>query len=418
MERLELMKIELAQKRPWKTWTLIGVFTFFLSYAVYALTTESVRSISSSQLAFETVESGALDIYSSVYGEFASAQERLLTAPAQGKVSEIFIRPGTQVVPETVILKLSNPKLEQEVNQARGELAQQKAQREAFKYEQQNELLNYQGRIADIEANIERAKLELSINKKLLSQGSASKIEFQRAELALKQEQKRLKFEQQKYQQFQEMQSYQLTQRDITINQQESQVALLQMQLDNMHVKAGIQGSLQTLEAELGQSVQMGESLAKVGSDKSLIAKLRLPQNQADQIDINAPVIIDTQKGLIKAKISRIESVVTNGSVMAEAVLIDQLTSNARPSLSISAQVFIKHDKDAVFIKQVSGIRPRSKQTVFVKNQDSLLVQRDVVFGELTSQKLIVSQGLAPGEVIVSSDISKYEKFRKLAIVD
>lgn len=83
----------------------------------------------------------------------------------------------------------------------------------------------------------------------------------------------------------------------------------------------GIFGSLQTLDVELGQSVQLGQSLAKVGSNKELIARLRLPQNQADQIDIGAAVIIDTQKGIISAHITRIETVVTNGSVLAEVVI-------------------------------------------------------------------------------------------------
>ena len=138
----------------------------------------------------------------------------------------------------------------QEVNVAKGELAQQLAQREAFKYEQQNERLNYQGRIADIEADIEKAQLELSVNENLLTLGVSSKIELQRATLAVKQESKKLEFEKKKLTQFIEMQSYQLTQRDITIEQQQSQVNLLTQQLGEMNVKSGINGSLQNLTVE------------------------------------------------------------------------------------------------------------------------------------------------------------------------
>ena len=230
------------------------------------------------------------------------------------------------------------------------------------------------------------------------------------------QQQKRLEFEQKKFEQFVEMQSFQLIQRDITVTQQQSQVAMLEKQLDNMQVRAGIAGSLQTLEAELGQSVQLGESLAKVGSTLELIVLLRLPQNQADQIDINAEVIVDTQKGKIKAHITRIESVVTNGSVLAEATLDGALTSNARPSLAVSAKVFVKHDSQSVFIKQVPGLRPSSKQSVFVRSNESMLVQRDVTFGALTQQKLLILDGLLDGEQIVSSDISQYAQFNQLSV--
>lgn len=214
------------------------------------------------------------------------------------------------------------------------------------------------------------------------------------------------------------MQGYQLTQRNITVSRQESQVALLEQQLDDMQVKAGITGSLQTLEVELGQSVQLGESLAKVGSDDELIARLRLPQQQADQIDINAKVNIDTQKGMITARISRIESVVTNGSVLAEAVLEGKLTSNARPSLAISAQVFVKHQTDALYIPQVAGLRPRSKQSLFIRTNSNTLEQKDISFGELSQGNLIINQGLTLGDEIVSSDTSDYNTFKQLSLTE
>ncbi len=412
------MKIELTTRKKWKNWLAISVFFLLLAYATYAVSSKSVKSVSAASLSFQTVQQGAIDVYSNAYGELISAKERLLTAPALGKVAEILVRPGTKVTPDTVILQLFNPKLEQEVSESRGELAQQQAQREAFKYEQQNERLNYQGRIADIDAEIEKAQLELSVNENLMGLGVASKIELQRAKLAVKQQSNRLAFEKEKFKQFIEMQGYQLTQRNITVSRQESQVALLEQQLDDMQVKAGITGSLQTLEVELGQSVQLGESLAKVGSDDELIARLRLPQQQADQIDINAKVNIDTQKGMITARISRIESVVTNGSVLAEAVLEGKLTSNARPSLAISAQVFVKHQTDALYIPQVAGLRPRSKQSLFIRTNSNTLEQKDISFGELSQGNLIINQGLTLGDEIVSSDTSDYNTFKQLSLTE
>lgn len=412
------MKINLTKKQPWKKWTAISLFILLMSYAGYSVSSKASKSMPLSQLTFQTVASSDLDIYTRAYGEFSSAKERLLTAPALGKVSEILVRPGTKVTENTVILQLTNPRLVQEVNAAKGELAQQLAQREAFKYEQQSERLNYQGSIADIEAEIEKAQLELSVNENLMTLGVSSKIELQRAKLSVKQESKKLGFEKKKYAQFIEMQSYQLTQRDITINQQRAQVSLLEQQLEDMNVKAGIAGSLQSLEIELGQSVLLGQSLAKVGSDNQLIARLRLPQNQADQIDINAPVIIDTQKGLIKAHITRIESVVSNGSVLAEAVLDEPLTSNARPALSISAQVFVKHQQGTNYIEQVPGFRPRTKQSVFVRNQDNLLLKKEVSFGELSQNKLVILSGLETGEQLVSSDTNKYSQYQQIELIE
>jgi HlyD family secretion protein len=410
------MEIKLLKQKPWKKWLAFSLFIALIGYAAFAVSSKAIKEVAYATLTFQAVEQGAIDVYTNAYGEFYSAKERLLTAPAMGKVAEILVRPGTKITTETIILLLTNPKLEQEVNQAKGLLAQQQAQREAFKYEQQSLRLNYQGRIADIEAEIEKAQLELSVNENLMDLGVSSQIDLQRAKLSVKQQTKRLKFENEKLIQFVEMQGYQLTQRDITITQQESQVVLLEKQLEDMHVKGGISGSLQSLEVELGQSVQLGQSLAKVGSDLALIARLRLPQQLADQIDIGALVTINTQKGSVKAHISRIESIVTNGSVLAEAVIDSELTSNARPSLSVSAQVFVKHETNATFIKQTSGLRPRSKQSVFVKTNKNTVVQREVVFGELSHNKLMIIEGLSIGDEIISSDTRHYERFKELTL--
>ena len=186
------MEITLRNNTQWKKWASICLFMLLLAYAVFAMSSKSTKSISHSNLSFQSVETGAIDIYTNAFGELASAKERLLSAPAQGKVSEILVRPGATVTQDTIILRLSNPALEQEVSQARGVLAQSQAQHEAFKYEQQSERLTYQGRIADIAAEIEKAKLELSVNENLLERGVAATIELNRAKLAVKQQNKRL----------------------------------------------------------------------------------------------------------------------------------------------------------------------------------------------------------------------------------
>lgn len=410
------MKIEVQSNHNFKQWGLIVSFAFLICYALYVSASEASPEISIDSIKFQSVKSGPIDVYATVYGDMASAKERLLTAPAQGKVSSILIRPGTSVTPESVILTLSNPKLEQEVEEAKGELAQLQAQLEAFKYEQKSERLNYQSTIANIDAELEKAQLELSVNEDLLELGVASKLKLRRAKLAVKQQSKRLDFEQKKYQQFVEMQGFRLTQRHITIKQQESKLRTLQKQLDDMQVKAGITGSVQSLNVELGQSVTLGEAIAKIGSDKELIARLRIPQYQADQIDLNAEVSVNTSKGHIQAKISRIESVVTNGAVLAEAVLIGKLTSNSRPSLGVSAQIFLRHQPQANYIEQAPGFRPRSQKTIFVKKGDDLLVKRIVSLGELSNGQLIITNGLKAGEQIAITDFEEFSSFPQIEI--
>lgn len=413
------MKIELTTNRYKKRkWLIAAALATGVACAAYGLTGADIPDIDIETLSFARVQQGELNLYAEAYGEFYSAIERLLTAPAQGKVAEVLIRPGAKVTKDTVILRLSNPKLEQELNQAKGLLAQQQAQKAAFEYEQQNQRLNYRGSIADIEAAIEEAELELSVNQDLMSRGVAAKIELQRAKLTVKQQKMRLVFEREKYQQLREMQLFQLKQRDIEIEQQQANIKVLTQQYGNMQVKAGISGTVQALEVELGQSVQLGQSLAKVGSDQELIARLRIPQRLADQIDLNAPVEIDTQKGLVSGHITRIETLVTNGVVLAEAVLDSALPGNARPALPVSASIFMKTAPDALYIKQSSGMRPHSTQQVFVRDNAGQARKKEVTFGELSAGKLMVKNGLEDKDEIITSNVEGFARYAQISLVN
>lgn len=325
------MEIKFTQKTSNKPWYALAGFVVVAMAISLSLTTKSGVSVNADDVTLLKVEQGSVDLYSQAFGELFSAQERLLTSQASGKVSAIYLRPGAQVEPDTVILSLANPELNQLYLSALGNFNAQKAQLESFELEQENERLDYQSRIAEIEAALERAQLDLSVNKQLAERGVSARLDIMRAELSVKQEAKKLEFEQQKYQHFLKVQAFQLKQRQIELEQQDQQVALLNQQLEDMEVKAGIFGTLQSLDVEIGETLPQGAALGRVGSVDTLLARLRIPQHQADQIAIGAFVELTTRKGLIAGEVNRIESVVNNGVVLAEIRLTSELPSDARP---------------------------------------------------------------------------------------
>lgn len=172
---------------------------------------------------------------------------------------------------------------------------------------------------------------------------------------------------------------------------------------------------MQSLEVKLGQSIQLGTSLAKVGSTSNLIARLRLPQSIADKVQLNAVTTVRTPKGEISGLVSRIESVVNQGTVTAEILLTSPLTADARPKTNVSGQVFVEELANALFVLQSPGLKPNSRQAVFVKNNNQL-IQRNVVFSELSKGHLLIKSGLAAGDLLVSSDTTDFNEFSRIEI--
>lgn len=397
------MEIKLTQKTSNKPWYALAGFVVVAMVISLSLTASNDVSVNADDVTLLKVEQGSVDLYSQAFGELFSAQERLLTSQASGKVSAIYLRPGAQVEPDTVILSLANPELNQLYLSALGNYNAQKAQLESFELEQENERLDYQSRIAEIEAALERAQLDLSVNKQLAERGVSARLDIMRAELSVKQEAKKLEFEQQKYQHFLKVQAFQFKQRQIELEQQDQQVALLNQQLEDMEVKAGIFGTLQSLDVEIGETLPQGAALGRVGSVDTLLARLRIPQHQADQIAIGASVELTTRKGQIAGEVNRIESVVNNGVVLAEIRLTSELPSDARPLAPVTGQVFIRTQNDALYVNQSAGLRPLSQLERFViADGSNQAAKQQIQLGDLTKGKLLIQSGLQEGDQFIS----------------
>ena len=398
------MEIQLTQKKTFKPWYMAGAVAAIAVAVLYFNPVSDSISVAREDVTLLKVEQGKVDLFSQAFGELFSAQERLLTSQASGTVSAIYLRPGAQVKPDTVILSLANPELDQAYQSALGDYNASKAQLESFELEQQNQRLDYQSRIADIESALERAQLDLTVNTELSERGVSAKLEILRAELSVKQEAKKLEFEKQKYQHFLKVQAFQLKQRQIELEQENQQVALLSQQLEDMDVKAGISGTLQSLDVEIGESLPQGAALGRVGSMDTLLARLRVPQHQADQIVVGAPVELTTRKGQITGEINRIESVVNNGVVLAEVSLVSELPSDARPLAPVTGQIFIQTKENALYIQQTAGLRPMSQLDRFVlasdKSQEA--TKRRIQLGDLSKGKLLIQSGIEANEQFIS----------------
>lgn len=401
------MDIQLPERRPWRIYLLAAGFSLLFCFGLYQLASPAIPAVSLTEHPLVEVQQSDIALYTDALGELFASQQLLLTAPAQGAVIEVLQRPGALVQPDTAVLRLDNPELDLKVQAAASNLKKMQAELSAFHAQQRSELLEQQGYLAELAALLEQAELETNLNMELVERGIAANIELQRAKLRLRQQQQKLDFEQRKFTQFSALQKAELEQKHVQLKQLEEELNLLQKQQYKMLVTAGIAGYLQQLDVELGQSVIKGAALARVGSQQKLSARIYINQRQADQVAVGSSVIIDSRRGLIEGRIHRLEALVENGTVAAEVSLPDDLPAGLRPSLQITASVLLGERSNALYIPQQAGLRPNSSERVFVQGSAGLAQARQVRFGELSNQQLLIESGLEAGErfIAVPSDL-------------
>ena len=133
-------------------------------------------SVDRSVVWIDTVKRG--DMVRQVRGSGTLVPEdiRWIPATTQGRVERILLRPGAQVSPQTVILELSNPELQQAVKEAQLAFQSAQANFQNRKAELESQLLNQQSEVANIEALYKEAALTLEANEQLQKDGLVSEI--------------------------------------------------------------------------------------------------------------------------------------------------------------------------------------------------------------------------------------------------
>src|ERR1700723_2728116 len=125
---------------------------------------------------------------------------------------------------------------------------------------------------------------------------------------------------------------------------------LKKSQMDQLHIRPGIDGMLQELDVEIGQKVTMGTVLARVAQPTHLKAQLKIAETQAKDVTIGQKASVDTHNGVIAGHVMRIDPAVVNGTVTVDVALDGALPQGARPDLSVEGTIELDRLADVLYV--------------------------------------------------------------------
>lgn len=350
-----------------------------------------------------------------VRGVGTLVSEDILWVPAvvSGRVVRILIEPGAVVEPNTVLLELSNPTLEQELVQAESALKSSKARLTAQRAQFQGTLLERENSIAQNQAEFERAKLEAEVRQKEFDSDLISELNLTLAKSNVVQQERIFKISQDQLKMFrEEIMPAQLAELEAAVEQSESAFNLKKSELDSLHVRAGTAGVLAQVKEKIepGQSVSPNTIVAKITNPRKLKAQLKVPEAQARDLVLGLPAEVDTHHGTVMGKVSRIDPTVMEGNVTVDVSLNGELPLGARPDLSVVGTIEIERLDDVLNVGRPVYASTEGLTELFKVVEDGrYAVRTRVQFGRSSVSTIEILDGLQPGDEIILSDMSQWD---------
>jgi HlyD family secretion protein len=345
---------------------------------------------------------------------------RWIPATTQGRVERILLRPGTPVKPDSVILELSNPQLEQELVNAELQLQSAEASLANLRVQVQNDLLNQRATAASIEADFKRAEMQVQMNEALAKDQLISQLQLRQSQLDAQQLSVRNKIAQEQLASRADSARAQLAVQQAAVDQARAVVELRRRERDELRVRAGIDGVLQMIPVEIaeGARVAPGANLARVANPSRLKAEIKVAETQARDIQVGQRAEIDTRiSPFIPGRVVRIDPSVQNGTRTVDVSLDGELPRGAVPDMSVDGKVILEKLDDVVYVGRPAFGADQAVVTLFKKDPEGTSATRvQVRLGRTSVNTVEVVEGLSVGDKVILSDMSAWDAFDRVRL--
>jgi HlyD family secretion protein len=345
--------------------------------------------------------------------------ESIIFIPAkrEGRVVRRLLLPGSEVLPETILLELSSPQLEQEVFQVETQLKADQADFEAIRVRLETERLDQESVRAQVESEYEQAKAQLQADEQLAKAGLLDQLTLAKSRVTSQQLAIRLKLEGERLDIREKSVEAQLATQRAKIEQNKALYDLRKQEFDDLKVRAGIAGVLQQLEVEVGQLVTPGTVLARVSDPKRLKAALRVPETQVRDVQIGQHAEIDTRNGFIPGTVIRVDPASIEGTVTVDVQLDGDLPRGARPDLSVDGTIELERLDDVLFVGRPVYGQPESTISLFkVLPDGQYAVRTQVELGKGSVNYFEIRGGLQEGDQVILSDMSAWDNYDRIRL--
>lgn len=377
----------------------------------------AVPSVDRSTVWIDTVKRGPMVRQVRGLGTLVPEQIRWIPANTEGRVEKIIIWPGTQVEPDTVILELSSPELEQSANDAESKAKAAEAEFTSFRATLQRELLDQESITARVHSEYEQSKMERQTNDQLAKNGLVADLVYKtskvkEAELANRDEieNKRLAFSRDSIEP-------QIASKQAAVDQAK-QLAILKLdQVEALHVKAGLSGVLQQLPVQIGQRVKVGDNLARVADPTKLKAQVKIAETQAKDILIDQKAVIDTRNGVVNGHVTRVDPAVEQGTVTVDVAIDAELPKGARPDLSVDGTIELERLDNVIYVGRPAFGQENNTVGIFkLVAGSSEAVRTPVKLGRSSVNTIEILSGLEPGDQVILSDTSSMDAHERIRL--
>ncbi len=408
------------RKMEKKSWLNRHKVSVAVAVAIIAVGSYMLPSFSNKQMNVETqrlvtapVTRGVFQDVIPVRGRVVPATTVFLDAVEGGRVERILVEDGMELQAGDLIVELSNPTLQLNVLGNEARVAEQLNNMRTIELSLEQNRLQHKRNLADIEYQIKMLERQLKRESDLLATGAVVQSQFDDTRDTLNWYKTRRELTLESQASDTRMQESQLAFLRTTSVRLESNLEISRENLENMNVRAPVDGKLSGFDIEVGQSIGRGERIGQIDTPNDFKLSADIDEFYLSRIALGQTARYQ-QYPLV---VSKIYPQVTNGQFKVDFKFSDQQPQSIRRGQSLQMELQLGDDQQALLIPNGAFYQETGGQWIFVVDASGeTATKRQVKLGRRNARYIEVVEGLQPGETVITSPYSGFSEMDQLSL--
>ena len=402
------------EKKTW-TWQRIVIIVAVVGIAAYLISTmvksagTSKLNVQAERLLLDTIKTDVFQEYIPVTGVVEPIKTIYLDAVEGGKVEERLVEDGAMVKKGQMILRLSNPDLMSNfLNQEANIISQiNQIRNTSLLMEQQG--LNLKEQSLNVLYQIDLTSKRLVRNKQLYASNVIAKVDLEEMEDEYENLLRRNDLLKRTIAKDSAYQALQQSQMESSLDLMQRNLEITRQSLENLVIKAPIDGQLSGLNLEIGELVTEGENIATLDNLENFKIQVRVDEYYISRVFLNQEGSFQFAGKWYNLRIAKIYPQVTNGAFLVDMVFTDETPSGIKRGQSVSVKLELSAEERVMLIARGGFYQTTGGNWVYVIDPSTGNARkRNIRLNRQNPNYYEVTNGLEEGEVVI---VSSYENF-------
>ena len=415
MDRV-VAKKKWGKKRILTIAAVLGIVS--LTFASYYFTSGKSRlNVDTERITISEVKSGPFQETIPVNGVVLPITSIYLDAVEGGRVEEKYVDDGAVMKKGEPILRLSNTDLELSLVNQETSVYNLLTQMQISQNAARQNTIGKLNQGTDVESELKEADRVYQLNKKLYAEKVIGLQEFKQSENNYNYQLEKKRLADQVLKQDSISVRQELNQARQSYERTQNALGVMRKKVGDLIVRAPVDGQLTSLDAEIGQSKNKGERLGQI----DVLSGFKV------RVDVDEHYISRIYTGLLggftlagqdyKLKIKKVYTQVTSGRFQVDMEFEGEVPKGIRRGQTLQIRLAFSDEVQAIQVAKGGFYQQTGGNWIFKVSDDGKTAYKvDIQLNRQNPDYYEVTEGLKPGDKVVTSSYENYGNMQELVL--